>query len=153
MSGSSVSKRERPLSPHLQVYRLPYNAKMSISGRAVGIGLAGSVCVLFLWFSAIVWNPSLYELTMNFLDHALIKYVLLLWAFAVFFYLGNGVRHLLWDMSIGVNVKFGVMTGNIVLALAALLTIWLWIRASDPPAENFSWDLASGIEETAYDSE
>ena len=40
-----------------------------------------------------------------------------------FFYLGNGIRHVLWDMVIGVNVKFGVTTGNIVLLISALLTL------------------------------
>ena len=119
-------KRERPLSPHLQVYRLPYNALMSITGRMVGIGLAISLLAVLSWFVAVVFNPALYDQSMALFDHAYAKYVFLAWAFAIFFYIGNGIRHFLWDMGVGVNQKAGIITGNIVLVLAALLTFGLW---------------------------
>lgn len=118
--------RDRPLSPHLQVYRLPYNAKMSITGRLAGIGLALSLMAALVWFIAVVWNPPLYDQTMTLLDHPYSKYVFIVWAFVIFFYMGNGIRHVLWDMGIGVNEKSGIMTGNIVLLLSALLTFGLW---------------------------
>lgn len=117
---------KRPLSPHLQVYRLPYNALMSIAGRMVGIGLALSLMVVLGWFIAVVWQPALYDQTMTLLDHPLTKYVFIAWAFFIFFYLGNGVRHVLWDMGIGVNQKAGIATGNIVLLLSVLATFGLW---------------------------
>lgn len=118
--------RERPLSPHLQVYRLPYNALMSISGRAVGVILSLTLLILCGWFIGVVWNPPLYDQSMVFLDNSYTKYALMLWAFLVFFYIGNGVRHVLWDMGIGVNEKAGIMTGNTVLLLSVLLTFGLW---------------------------
>lgn len=117
---------KRPLSPHLQVYRLPYNALMSIGGRGVGILLSLTLMVLLGWFVAIVWTPALYDQTMVLLDNSYTKYAMMLWAFLVFFYIGNGVRHVLWDMGIGVNEKAGITTGNIVLLLSAVLTFALW---------------------------
>lgn len=118
---------KRPLSPHLQVYRLPYNALMSISGRAVGIGLAMALMAVLVWFNAVVWNPSIYDQSMALLaDHSWSKYIFFVWAFAIFFYIGNGVRHVLWSMGIGVNQKAGITTGNIVLLLSVLLTAGLW---------------------------
>ena len=121
-----VEPRERPLSPHLQVYRLPYNALMSISGRIVGIGLSVSLLVLLGWFIASIWNPTFYLQSAEFLSASWVKYVFLLWAFATFFYMGNGVRHVLWSMGIGVNEQAGIKTGNIVLVMSLLLTIILW---------------------------
>lgn len=123
---TETGKRERPLSPHLQVYRLPYNALMSIVGRMVGIGLALVLLVVLGWFVAVVWKPELYDQTMALLDNPFAKYGFIALAFAIFFYLGNGVRHVLWDMGIGVNEKSGIRTGNIVLVLSALLTFGLW---------------------------
>ncbi len=118
---SDVTKKvQRPLSPHLQVYRLPYNATMSISGRGVGIGLAVGISLFFAWFVGAVWYPPLYDFTMGILNNPFTLYGLLLICFVVFFYLGNGIRHVIWDMSIGLNVKFGVVTGNIALATSAL---------------------------------
>ena len=118
--------RERPLSPHLQVYRLPYNAMMSIIGRMVGIGLCLSLVAVLGWFTAVVWNPEFYDQSMAFLSAPWVKYFMMLWAFAVFFYIGNGVRHVLWSMGIGVNEKAGIRSGNIALLLSAVLTFALW---------------------------
>jgi len=129
MSTSPELKDKRPLSPHLQVYKLPYNALMSIIGRAVGIALFIALSVILVWFYLSVWNPEIFTATMEFLRGPIIGQIitfkLLLGAFAVFFYLGNGIRHVLWDMVIGVNVKFGELTGNIVLAVSAALTLAL----------------------------
>jgi succinate dehydrogenase / fumarate reductase cytochrome b subunit len=128
-SSSADHTSKRPLSPHLQVYKLPYNAVMSIAGRAVGVALFIAVSVILMWGIAVIWNPPLYGATMGFLNtpvmHNIMTAKLLIGAFAVFFYLGNGVRHVIWDMSIGVNVKFGKMTGHIVLILSAVLTVFL----------------------------
>ncbi len=118
--------RERPLSPHLQVYRLPYNALMSIVGRMVGIGLCVSLLVLLGWFIAVVWNPGFYTQSLEFLNAPWVKYIAMLWAFSVFFYIGNGVRHVLWSIGIGVNEQAGIRTGNIVLMLSVILTFALW---------------------------
>lgn len=115
----------RPLSPHLQVYNLPYNARMSIIGRAVGVGLALVTVIMLAWFNAVVWVPQIYDLTMTFLNNDFTYYGGLALAFLTFFYIGNGIRHVLWDMMIGVNEKAGILTGNIVLVLSALLTIGL----------------------------
>lgn len=120
-------EKERPLSPHLQVYRLPYNALMSISGRAVGIILALVITILLGWFVAVVNDPALYDATMTFL--ASTPYdtcVFLGLAFLTFFYIGNGIRHWLWDMGIGVNEKAGILSGNIVLVISLIATIGLW---------------------------
>lgn len=117
---------KRPLSPHLQVYRLPYNALMSIAGRAVGIGLSIVMLVLCGWLVAVVWNPAFYDQSLALIETPYTKYAFLALAFLVFFYIGNGVRHVLWDMGVGVNEKAGIATGNIVLLLAAIATFGLW---------------------------
>lgn len=122
----TLKKKERPLSPHLQVYRLPYNALMSISGRGVGILLALCLIILLGWFVAVAWYPELYAYTLDLIDTPYTKYGAMGLAFLVFFYIGNGVRHVLWDMGIGVNQKAGILSGNIVLLLSAILTFGLW---------------------------
>lgn len=128
----NTTKRERPLSPHLQVYRLPYNAIMSISGRAAGIVLALVLVVVSAWFIAVAWNPALYDITLGFIkDIPYVGYAFLALAFLVFFYLGNGIRHALWDMGIGVNQRFGIISGNIVLVVALALTLGLWKISCD----------------------
>jgi len=123
---SKNSHDKRPLSPHLQVYRLPYNALMSISGRAVGVVLALSLVILCMLFIAVVWQPGLFDVVMGMLDYQVFSYIFLLWAFGVFFYIGNGIRHYLWDKLIGLNERQGILSGNIVLFISFLLTAGLW---------------------------
>lgn len=126
MSDTAARKAKRPLSPHLQVYKLPYNAVMSITGRAVGVGLAKAVSFLCLLLITVVWYPPAYDVVTDFLKLPAVGYFLLFTAFVIFFYLGNGVRHVLWDASIGVHHKTGRMTGNIALGVAVALTAALW---------------------------
>ena len=140
-SSPAKTKNERPLSPHLQVYRLPYNAKMSISGRLAGIILSLSLLAVLSWFTAIVWIPELYDQTMVLLDQPYTKYVFIAWAFLIFFYIGNGVRHVLWDVGIGVNEKAGIRSGNIVLFLSVLFTFGLWQMSCDCWPGYFSNDV------------
>ncbi|MEM8833355.1 MAG: succinate dehydrogenase, cytochrome b556 subunit, partial [Pseudomonadota bacterium] len=94
-------EEKRPLSPHLQVYRLPYNALMSISGRAAGIILSVSFVILCALFIAFVWYSPAFEAIMPILEFPVFPYIFLLWAFGAFFYIGNGIRHYLWDHLIG----------------------------------------------------
>lgn len=128
-----TQKANRPLSPHLQVYKLPYNAKMSIAGRGVGIALAAVVTLIFLCVIAVAWVPAVFAPLMAFLHLPVIGYLMLAASFVVFFYLGNGVRHVLWDCVIGVHHKCGFKTANITLIVSALLTILLTIAAFQSP--------------------
>ncbi len=130
MSGEKI---QRPLSPHLQVYKLPYNATMSIVGRGVGIGLSVAVSVIFICLIAAAWYPPVFEHIMAFLHFPLIGYLMFPVAFIVFFYLGNGVRHVLWDFVIGVHHKTGFMTGHITLIVSALLTLLLVVISFQNP--------------------
>lgn len=122
-------KAKRPLSPHLQVYKLPYNPLMSISGRMAGIVLTGTLFVLCSWFVAVAWSPEIYDMTMSVLNHPYAMYGILAWAFLTFFYVGNGIRHVLWDVGVGLNEKAGIFSGNLVLLVSVLLTLGLWQAA------------------------
>lgn len=144
---NATPQSKRPLSPHLQVYRLPYNALMSIGGRMVGIGLAVTMIIACLWFISVIFSPEIYEQTGEFLSMPIVKYGFLAWAFAIIFYLGNGIRHFLWNIGVGVDQKTGILTGNIVLIASVLVTIALWyITMND--AKNISEAMKAVVEAT-----
>lgn len=121
-----TQKSKRPLSPHLQTYRLPYNALMSIAGRMVGIGLSCTMIVTCIWFICVVFHPDTFAQTQALFSIPLVKYIALIWALAIFFYIGNGIRHFLWAIGLGVNEKAGILSGNIVLVISALAALGLW---------------------------
>ena len=121
----------RPLSPHLQVYRLPLAAWLSITHRATGIGLTTGTLLLTWWVAAAAYGPYAYDTAMAFLTSPIGLLLLLGYSFALFFHLCNGIRHLLWD--VGRNFEISqTKRGNLfVLVGAVLLTgaAWAWALA------------------------
>ncbi len=91
----------RPLSPHLQVYKLPLTGIFSITHRLTGVMLALGL-VLFVWLvSAIAGGPESYAAMQNLLDTILVKLIYWGFVYALFFHLCHGVRHLIWDTGAG----------------------------------------------------
>jgi len=119
-------KIERPLSPHLQVYDLPMTAKMSISHRITGVLLTVGLVLLAIWVIAAGMGEGAYNTLMTLISNPITKFVFLGWAFVLFYHMGNGFRHLFWDMGIGINEKSAVKTGTLVLLFAFAVTAFFW---------------------------
>jgi succinate dehydrogenase / fumarate reductase cytochrome b subunit len=122
---------KRPLSPHLQVYRLPMTAKMSISHRITGVLLTAGLVVMALWFLAASLGEETYNQAMTFINTPYTRYIFIAWAFALFYHMGNGIRHLFWDMVVGLNEKAARVTGTLVLLFAVLMTFGVWYVTCD----------------------
>ena len=121
-----VKAQERPLSPHLQVYRLPMMAKMSISHRITGVLLTVGLVLLSVWFIAAGLGESQYNQAMSLIDTPFTKYVFVAFAFVLFYHMGNGFRHVLWDIGFGLNEKSAIRSGWLVLIFALLMTYGVW---------------------------
>ena len=117
---------ERPLSPHLQVYRLPMSAKMSIFHRITGVLLTVGLVLLGVWIIAAGLGEERYNQAMALIDTPYTKYIFVGWAFALFYHMGNGIRHMFWDIGAGLNEKAAQKTGSLVLLFAALMTYGVW---------------------------
>lgn len=121
--------RQRPLSPHLQIYRLPLNAILSISHRLTGIVLAlGSALVVFMLMSAAA-GAEAYQTAHAIASHWSGRIVLFLFTLALFYHLCAGIRHLVWDAGYGYSLEAARRGSIAVLAGAAALTILTWILA------------------------
>jgi succinate dehydrogenase / fumarate reductase cytochrome b subunit len=118
--------RQRPLSPHLQVYRLPLPALMSISHRMTGIILSSGTFLLTLYLIALASGPENFAAATTIIGHPLGQLVLFGYSVALFYHACNGVRHLFWDAVIGLTIPSIYKSGQAVLVLAALLTAGLW---------------------------
>ena len=118
--------RQRPLSPHLQVYRLPLPAIMSISHRMTGIILSSGTFLLTLYLIALASGPESFSMAITIIGHPLGQLVLFGYSVALFYHACNGVRHLFWDAVIGLTIPAVYKSGHAVLVLAALLTAGLW---------------------------
>ena len=117
---------ERPLSPHLQIYRLQLTSALSILHRITGVALAVGTLLLAWWLVALASGEDAYTAAQGFIGSWLGKLLLLGWSFALFFHLANGIRHLFWDAGYGFEIKTTYASGWTVVAASALLTILAW---------------------------
>lgn len=125
MSGSV----DRPLSPHLQVYRWQLTMVLSITHRATGIFLSLGSVFLAAWLISAAMGENAFN-SMNALAGAWYGQLLLLgWTYALFFHLCNGIRHLVWDAGMGLEIKAAYVSGYLVVAASILLTLAAWACA------------------------
>ena len=122
----------RPLSPHLQVYKPQLTSVLSILHRATGIALAVGTLLLVWWLVAAATGENAFADVQAFIGSWIGKLLLLGWSFAIFYHMCNGIRHLFWDAGRGYELETAYATGRIVVAAAIILTIgaWLWGYAS-----------------------
>ena len=116
-----MSVSNRPLSPHLQVYKLPLTGLISISHRITGVALSFGLLFFVYSFFAIQAGLESYATLQTLLNHALGQIGLWLFIYALFFHLCHGIRHLIWDA--GLTFGKAQMTKNALLELAASLLL------------------------------
>ena len=118
--------RPRPLSPHLQIYRLPLPALLSISHRATGVLLAAGSLVLVYWLAAIASGPDAFAKAQALLGSLPGRAFLLVVTFSLFYHLGNGIRHLFWDAGLGFELRTAHASGVLIIIAAVVLTLAAW---------------------------
>jgi succinate dehydrogenase cytochrome b subunit len=122
-----MMQAERPLSPHLQIYRLPLAALMSFSHRATGVALAVGTIFLVWWLVAAAGGAADFAAPNWFFGSWLGIVFLFGWCFSFFYHLCNGIRHLAWDAGYGFEIRAFQRSGQIVLAASAVLTLAAFI--------------------------
>ena len=118
--------KARPLSPHLQIYRLPLPAILSITHRMTGVILSTGTILLAAWLVALAQGPEMFAMAMMFIGHPLGQLVLFGYSAALFYHMCNGIRHLNWDRGAGLEIESVYRSGKITIAAALILTALLW---------------------------
>lgn len=116
----------RPLSPHLQVYRPQWTSVLSISHRATGVALAFGTLLLVYWLAAAASGPEAFALAQRLIGSIVGQLLLLGWTFALFYHFCNGIRHLFWDAGYGFELRNAYRSGLAVLVGSAVLTLLFW---------------------------
>jgi len=124
-----MSSNNRPLSPHLDVYRLPLSALISIVHRGTGAFLTIGTVVLVWWLMALAGGEQSFNAAQEFMGGFFGKLILFGWSFALFFHLANGIRHLVWDAGYCFEKSDVEKSSYIVLGAAGFLTVLVWIIA------------------------
>ena len=113
----------RPLSPHLQIYKPQLTSVLSISHRMTGFALSiiillSPVIIYFLTNSA-----DTHQVVISLLQNSFIKLIFSLALFGLIYHLCNGIRHLAWDAGYGLDLDSSYKSGYIVLGVSISLTL------------------------------
>ena len=124
-----MATRERPLSPHLQVYKWQITMTMSILHRASGMILVAGAFGLAWWLLAIAAGGEHYATAAACLASPFGQLALFGFSLALVYHLLNGIRHLLWDAGFGFEIPEFYATGWTVAVLTVVLTAAIWFFA------------------------
>lgn len=126
---SSDFYKGRPMSPHLQIYKLQMTSVLSIFHRISGFFLYLGAFLWTGWLVGLASGPEWYMWTQSIALHPLGLIVLLGWSFVLFYHLLNGIRHLMWDAGYGLDIPTATKMGWVVIISAVVLTALTWIQA------------------------
>lgn len=118
---------QRPLSPHLQVYRWPPTMLASILNRATGVAISVGTLLLVWWLAAAAAGPGPFATVQGFIASPLGLVLLLGWTASLFYHLFSGIRHLAWDAVVGFDQKTLNPVTYVILGLTAACTVLVWV--------------------------
>lgn len=124
-----MAARQRPLSPHLDIYKKQITSVLSIFHRATGVVLAIGALFLAAWLVCVASDAECFAWCQQLLASWFGKLALFAFSASMIYHLLNGIRHLLWDIGWGMEIETVVKTGYLVIFLSVVLTALLWFVA------------------------
>jgi succinate dehydrogenase / fumarate reductase, cytochrome b subunit len=120
---------QRPLSPHLGIYRLTINMVMSIVHRITGAALYVGTALLAWWLVALAIGPRYFEFVNGIFGHPLGKLVLFGYTWALMHHMLGGIRHLIWDTGRGFDLRMVNILSWMTIIGSVSLTLAIWAIA------------------------
>jgi len=124
-----MNDSNNPLSPHLQIYRWHISSLLSITHRIAGIINLLALIFIFFWLIALSLGESNYESFLLIINSFFGKFILIGFTWSMSFHLLSGLRHLVWDLGYGYEIKTANISGIIVIISSLVLTVIIWLFA------------------------
>ena len=118
-----MSLNKVPLSPHLQVYRLPLVALVSISSRICFVANSVTYALFIIFLISIASGSEIYSISYTIFTSTIGKVLASIWVFSLYLYMSNEIRHLFWDFGYGFSGNTPLIASYIVLSATALITV------------------------------
>jgi len=124
-----MNDSNNPLSPHLQIYRWHISSLLSITHRISGVINLLALILIFFWLTALSFGESSYGLFLLIINSFFGKCILISFTWSMSFHVLGGIRHLIWDLGYGFEIKTANVSGIIVIISSLVLTILFWLLA------------------------
>jgi succinate dehydrogenase / fumarate reductase, cytochrome b subunit len=128
MADASV-KHERPLSPHLGIYRMSISMLMSIVHRITGAALYFGTILLAAWLIGIAQGPKAFNTVNSFFGHPVGLFIMFGYTWALIHHMLGGLKHFVWDTGRGFNLRTVNLLSWLTPILSVGLTAAIWLVA------------------------
>ena len=122
-----MNDSKNPLSPHLQIYRWHVSSLLSITHRISGVINLLAIIFIFFWLIFLSSGENNYESFLLIINSFIGKFILIGFTWSMSFHVLSGIRHLVWDLGYGFEIKTANITGVIVIISSLTLTIIFWL--------------------------
>ena len=116
-----------PLSPLLQIYKWQISSLLSITHRIVGVINILAITLICIWTLSLLVGENFYEITHLFLKSLFGKFIIVFLCWTFSFHILNEIRHLIWDMGYGFDLKITKITGVLAFIGSFILTILFYL--------------------------
>ncbi len=118
---------ERPLSPHLGIYRPMLTMMMSITHRITGAALFFGTLLMCWWLLAAASGPTAYSKVQGFLDSIIGGLILFGYTWALLHHMLGGIRHLIWDTGRGFGPaeREWLVLANLIGSIGLTILVWV----------------------------
>ena len=124
-----MSDSNNPLSPHLQIYRWQISSLLSIAHRISGVINLFALSLIFFWLILLSLGENNYELFLILINSFFGKFILIGFTWSMIFHVLSGIRHLVWDLGYGFEIKTANISGALVILSSLVATIIFWLLA------------------------
>ena len=124
-----MNDSNNPLSPHLQIYRWHISSLLSITHRIAGVINLLALILIFFWLVVLSLGENNYELFLSIINSFFGKSILIGFTWSMSFHLLSGIRHLVWDLGYGFEIKTANISGTIVIITSLVVTVMFWLFA------------------------
>ena len=118
---------KNPLSPHLQIYRWHLSMILSITHRIIGVVNSVAVILICLWTISFLFGEENYEIIKIFFQAFFGKLFIISLSWSFSFHMLSEIRHLIWDLGYGFDLKISKITGVITIIGSLVLTILIYL--------------------------
>jgi succinate dehydrogenase / fumarate reductase cytochrome b subunit len=125
--GTTRAREERPLSPHLQIYKPMLSMIMSIFHRMTGAALYFGAFIFIWWLAAAATGPRYFDFVSGVLGSAPGKLAMFGFTWALVHHMLGGVRHFVWDTAHGFALPNVELLARLTILGSLSITIVLWI--------------------------
>ena len=122
-----MNDSKNPLSPHLQIYRWHISSLLSITHRISGVINLLALILIFFWLIFLSLGENNYQSFLLIINSFIGKFILIGFTWSMSFHLLSGIRHLVWDLGYGFEIKTANYSGVIVIIFSLALTIIFWL--------------------------